>query len=287
MWQMRGMLALLAGVSVLAPAFGESIEIPNFSFESPPVVRDKQNPFGALPFLDDWDESAVGLADEFDQNTGVFLNSDAPSPDRITNAHLDRLAFISSLIGNDLRQELVATFQPGWSYDLTVGVATSLVFPVGSTEELEVALYYVDGGMEHVIASTTVAGGMVNTISLIDVSVNVPPVGAEDPWAGRPIGILIRPSVDDPDDSDSEGFWDADFVRLVATDSATPIVGDFDGDGDVDLSDIAALQRCFGPVVGFSACNRFDADGNLEIDGLDLPTILDALDGPGIPTDDF
>jgi len=207
---------------VAAPAAGEPVTVPNFSFESPPVMRDEQNPFGALPFIDDWDETAVGPADELDQNTGVFLNTDAPAPDHITNSHLDRLAFISSLIGNDVRQELSATFTPGWTYELTVAVATSFTFPVGAGEELEIALFYFDGGVEQVIASTLVAGSEVNATSLIDVTVSLPPVDADAPWADQPIGILIRPSTTDADDSLGEGFWDADHVRLEATDARIP-----------------------------------------------------------------
>jgi len=206
-----------------ASAFAAPIPVPNFSFESPPVERNEKNPFGALPFLDDWDETAVGLGDEDDQNTGVFLNTDSPAPDHVTNSHLDRLAFISSLIGNDLRQELVTFFEPGTSYTFTVGVATSFTFPVGATEELEIALFYFDGGVEQVIASNTISGSAVNTTSLVDVTVATPVVELTDEWANQPIGVLIRPLPTDPDDSAGEGFWDADFVRLERSQAAPAI----------------------------------------------------------------
>lgn len=205
---------------VLAAAVGAAaqagpIAVSNFSFESPAVVRDTQNPFGALPFIDDWDETTVGLHDEFDQNTGVFINTDPTSPDYITNAHLERLAFVSSLVGNDLRQELAASFVPGAAYSLTVAVGKSFTFPVGDDEELEIALYYLDGNTEHVVGSTRILGMELGTTELTDFQVNVGPVDASDPWAGHRIGVLIRPWLDDVDDELGEGFWNIDNVRVV------------------------------------------------------------------------
>lgn len=254
MLHFRKTLAVSGALSALV--LGDPIPVPNFSFESPPVVRDEKNPFGALPFLDDWDETAIGLTDEFDQNTGVFLNTDPPSPDRITNAHLERLAFISSLIGNDLRQELVQKFEPGRSYTLTVGVAHSLNFPVGATEGLEVALFYFDGGSEQVIASSTVTGSGASNTALTDVVVNLSEVSMTDPWADKPIGILIRPAVNDPDDGDGEGFWDADNVRLDATGIHIPTVS-FWGLAIVCLSLLCAGtilvgRNAVGPVANAS-----------------------------------
>ena len=215
----RLMIVLL---TISASAAGEAITVPNFSFELPPVVRDEQNPFGALPFLDDWDETAVGLADEFDQNTGVFLNTDPQSPDHITNPHLDRLAFVSSLVGNDLRQALTSNFAYGLSYQFTVAVGTSLTFPVGLTEELEVALFYFNGGVEQIIGSTFVSGSEVNATSLIDVTVSIPAVLQNNAWVNQPIGVLVRPVVDDPNDADGEGFWNVDHARLEAIDAQLP-----------------------------------------------------------------
>lgn len=213
------MLAIRKSAIVLfaltAVASAAPINVPNFSFESPAVVRDMDNPFGALPFIDDWDETAVGDADEFDQNSGVFLNTDPMSPDFITNAHLERLAFVSSLVGNDLRQQLVASYIPGQPYSLTVAAGTSAMFPVGSTEELEIALTYLNAGVEQVIGSTRVLGSQVGATALSDFSLSIPPVDPTDAWANQPIGILIRPAIDDVSDLDGEGFWNLDNVRLV------------------------------------------------------------------------
>jgi hypothetical protein len=196
------------------PAFAGTVFVPNASFEMPPVEINRKNPFGALPFIDVWDETDIGPGDEMDQNTGVFRNVPPRSAGHIENAHLDRLAFISSLIGNDIRQALPVNFVPGEAYSLTVGVATSLTFPVGSSEQLEIALFYFDGGSEQIVASTFVSGSQVSSTSLVDATVNLPAVDPGDPWAGEPVGILIRPAITDPDDRTGEGFWDVDNVRL-------------------------------------------------------------------------
>lgn len=198
-----------------ATASAGPITVPNFSFESPAVLRDMDNPFGALPFLDDWDENAPGPADEFDQNTGVFLNTDSSSADHITNADQQRLAFVSSLIGNDLRQQLVASYIPGQPYSLTVAAGTSAMFAVGSTEELEIALTYLNGGVEQIIGSTRILGSQVGATTLGDFTLSISPVAPGDAWANQPIGILIRPATDDVSDLDGEGFWNLDNVRVV------------------------------------------------------------------------
>jgi len=272
-------LSLLLFASTAAAA--EPIDVPNFSFEAPPVTRDAENPFGALPWIDDWDETAIGPDDEMDQNTGVFLNTGPLDPTYIANAHLDRLAFISSLVGNDLRQELTAAFAPGRHYRLTVGVCKSLYFAVGADEELEIALFYFDGGVEHVVASSFVAGSQVGSNLLLDVTTITRVVDVNDPWASRPIGILIRPRVDDPDDTTGEGFWDADNVRL---ESFPPPVGDLDGDGDVDRSDLDAFNSCVtGPEVRTLTpeCEKADLDKDGDADQSDFGLLQANLNRPG------
>lgn len=263
------MLALVAGVRA------DPIPIPNHSFELPTVSRNVKNPFGALPLIADWDENGIGSGDELNQDTGVFLNTDVSEPDHVSNANQRQLAFLSTLIGNAIRQALLDEFVPGRSYTLTAAVATSLTFPAGETEQLEIALVYFASGGEHVIASTFVAGSQVNPNTLIDVSVTTPAVQPDDPWSGLPIGILIRPSVVDPDDEEGEGFWDVDNVRLEVDPplfdlhdaalfidcmpgpaestpgpSCTPEEFDrvkLDADGDVDLIDFAEFQTLFWP----------------------------------------
>jgi hypothetical protein len=270
-------LLLIASTATAA----EPIDVPNFSFESPPVVRDEQNPFGALPWIDDWDETAIGPDDEMEQNTGVFLNTGPTDPTYIANPHLDRLAFISSLLGNDLRQEVTGVFAPGRHFRLTVGVCKSLYFAVADDEKLEIALYYVDNGVEHIVASSFVAGSQVGSNLLVDVTTITRQVDTNDTWANRPIGILIRPAVDDPDDTTGEGFWDADYVRL---ESYPPQAGDLDGDGDVDSSDLSAFNSCVtGPDVRLLTpeCEKADLDDDGDADQSDFGLLQVNLNRPG------
>jgi len=267
------LLSLLLLFPVMATA--EPIVIPNFSFEKPPVTRDGLNPFGALPFIDEWDETNVGLLDEWDQDTGNFINTDAGEPDHITNLDLLRAAFVSSLTGNAIRQDLPHAYLPGRSYRFTIAVGKSFTFPVGDTEQLEIALFYFDPRVEEIVASTFVSGAMVNSTTVTDFSVTSAIVEEGDAWAGRPIGILVRPYTLDPDDDTGEGFWNLDYARL---DELTPPNADGDGDGDVDLVDLAMIENCLSEVD--AACATFDLNSDLAIDLDDLLLFLDDLGGP-------
>lgn len=255
-----------SGLILGAVASAVPIPIPNASFEAPPVSRNVKNPFGALPVIADWDETSVGPGDEFHQDTGVFLNTDPGEPDHINNAHLRQLAFISTLKGNAIRQELGGTFTPGRMYTLTVGVAKSLTFPAGDPEELEIALFYFVGSVEQIVASTFVKGSQVSPTLLVDFAVTTPVVEADDAWAGENIGVLIRPSNSDPDDEADEGFWDADNVRLD------------DSPAGHTLADVAIFTGCMaGPDVSSPPANctsdafeLFDFDADSDIDLFDF-----------------
>ena len=66
--------------------------------------------------------------------------------------------------------------------------------------------------------------------------------------------------------------------------------GDANGDGDVDLEDFAALQRCltFGDVGATVApeCRCLDFDGGGAIDSVDLERFAGCASGPDIPAND-
>ncbi len=62
--------------------------------------------------------------------------------------------------------------------------------------------------------------------------------------------------------------------------------GDFDADGDVDLDDFAALQKCLtGPFVGVSdpACLIADLDADGDVDFADVSRFVNCVSGPGMP----
>ena len=91
------------------------------------------------------------------------------------------------------------------------------------------------------------------------------------------VGFGINNS-SDPIYFDSIGFD----VVLIAQEAFVPD-GDFDGDGEVDLRDCAALQECFtgpGPQVLGLGCDVFDFDFDEDVDGDDYAAFADRLTGP-------
>jgi hypothetical protein len=55
---------------------------------------------------------------------------------------------------------------------------------------------------------------------------------------------------------------------------------DIDYDDDIDLFDLAAMQRCFGNDVSTNGCYRFDVDENGAFDAADWDTIAPLATGP-------
>jgi hypothetical protein len=71
-------------------------------------------------------------------------------------------------------------------------------------------------------------------------------------------------------------------VVLIAQ-AAPSVDGDVDRDGDVDLVDFAAYQRCFtgpGPATLGPSCDLFDFDFDLDVDLTDYRALATRLTGP-------
>ncbi len=238
-----GAVMWIGSVAVAAVEAG-TIPIENASFEAPFVGP---NGFGALPFVDGWLETDVDT--EGSANTGVFANTPEGSPDRLENADGNQLAFLGSQQGNALAQDLGVVYEAGCDYRLTVGVGISSMFPPSSVEPadaVELAFYYLDGPDAVDIATQTAEATGLSSIQLQDLSLDLPVVEPNDPWAGRPIGIAIRAT------GNAGGFWDLDNVRLADSKPVeVPMVNSSFESPTVDPNAFAAL-----PVV----------DGWIELD---------------------
>jgi len=113
----------------------------------------------------------------------------------------------------DATRDFNATFEPGKSYHLTVGIiGTGGGMLQGAS--LELSLYYRNGSNNVPVAVTSVSNTPTvfsNNTHLIDFGVHVPVVRRDDPWANQHIGIEFLSTVS----SNLEGgYWDLDNVRL-------------------------------------------------------------------------
>lgn len=174
---------------------------------------------------EDYDETGGFL---WDQLTGLFKNPAVGAVDRIDNCDGDQAAWMFAVPGVALFQdfdatdaghpqpahEFSATYSPGKSYRLTIGV----IGGGGRMAEgvtLELAFYYRDpNGLPVVIQQETVTNTrerFPNNTHLVDSSLLLTKVRPEDPWAGRHIGVRMLSTVS-PDAQG--GYWDLDNLRL-------------------------------------------------------------------------
>jgi hypothetical protein len=192
----------------------------NSSFESP------ETDFAAPP-MDGWQKAPQPLwytdptgTFPWEALMGQFLNTTNGSPDHIDNVDGKQAAYLFASPDVAIFQECNstgggdATFEPGKSYTLTVGV---LGGGGGMTNgaTLELGFYYRDASSNQVtVAATTITNTSdlfpINT-HLTDFAVQVPTVRAGDPWAGKLIGIQLTSTVGF---DKMGGYWDVDNVRL-------------------------------------------------------------------------
>lgn len=221
------MAALWAGA--LAGSSGQTIPVPNGSFESPATdfVSTRIDHWQETGRPPDYDEGGGFF---WDQLTGVFRNTAPGLPDHIDNCDGLQAAYFFALpgVGLFLDHDSVdwndpepsgafdARFEAGKAYTLTFGVVAG----GGNMREgvaFEAALYYRDAGTNQVtVAATNVVftrAAFPTRTTLTDVTLRTPVVRPEDAWAGRHIGIRFLSTVSD---AMKGGYWDLDHVRLVA-----------------------------------------------------------------------
>lgn len=233
----RSLATALAIATLMAAAVlqADPIPVPNGSFESQSGAG---QPFGVNINVDSWQKPPnpgypEGNGFFWVQSAGVFVGTAPTSPNPYSNLVGSQAAYVLAMPGAGLFQDdqttdwsgsmngLSATYQPGNSYQLTLGV-----FGKGMPENaasLQLSLYYRDGANRITIGSPTsivfnsTTFNPAGPFTLADYSVNVPVVQATDAWAGKNIGISILAAT-----GDGNGYWDMDNVRLA---SAVPEPG--------------------------------------------------------------
>lgn len=205
----------------------ETLFVPNGSFEAPPTefVDTRIDAWQKTPKPDWYDESG-GFT--WDQLSGVFLNTAPTNATHIDNIHGQQALYLfavpqvgifqdySSVSGTNSTpsREFSARFEPGKSYQLTVGVVSG---GGGMTNgaSLLMGLYYRDAANNIVpVAGTNIVftpEAFPNVTHLIDYQVRTLAVQAGDPWAGQFIGVHFLSTVDP---ALAGGYWDLDNVRL-------------------------------------------------------------------------
>ena len=211
----KWVLSLWIGVALVNSGSAQSILVPNGSFESPTPPQG----FPATPQIDIWQKTAqpVGVplpnGITWDQLSGVFPNTPPSSLSHIDNVTESQAAYLFAIPGVGLSQTLTATFEVGKSYALSMGVLGGGGISEGSSLQLD--LFYLDGA--NAMASVAVApitfttADFPNSTHLLDFQALSATVGANDPWAGKQIGVRLLSTF-----GTGSGYWDVDNVRLFA-----------------------------------------------------------------------
>lgn len=226
-----GVAALMTWIGSLR---GETIPIPNGSFESPTAVFVDLN-------IDSWQKSpkpdgyVEGGGFLWTQLTGIFKNTPPGNFDHIDNCDGNQAIWMFAVPKAGLFQDynsrdwndaepthaFDARFEVGKSYKLTVGVI-AMGGGMSNGATTEISLYYRDpAGNMATVAATTVTNLPTifsNRTHLIDFDVSVPIVQATDPWATQNIGVQILSTVST---NLQGGYWDFDNVRLSSNQAPT------------------------------------------------------------------
>jgi hypothetical protein len=219
---------LAAGVVWSAGVQAATIVVPNGSFESPATtnVDLRIDAWEKTPKPFWWDEATYGA---WDNLVGAFTNVPPGDPRYIDNCEGGQAIWIFSNPEAGLFQDYDSIdwahstpthafntrYEPGKSYQLTVGLLVGIAFPMAEGATLQLSLYYRDAASNRVTVAATIvtntATAFSNGTHLVDFQVNVPPVKSSDEWAGKHIGIqllsTVRPDL-------AGGYWDVDNVRL-------------------------------------------------------------------------
>jgi hypothetical protein len=232
-----GLAAVMIAALSLPFAWAGAISIPNNSFESPATsyVSINIDSWQKSP-KPDWYQETGGYM--WTQLTGIFKNTPTNDPSHIDNCDgnqalwlfvVPEVALFQDYDSTDWHNlppnhQFNATFTPGKSYHLTVGViGTGGGMMPGAT--LELSLYYRDAASNQIpVAVTTLTNDpsvFSNNTHLVDCHVDSATVKPGDPWAGQHIGVQFKSTVTT---NLQGGYWDLDNARLVEGPAlATPV----------------------------------------------------------------
>lgn len=250
--------AVFTAAAVCASLQGESIPVPNGSFESPVTifVNTHVDLWQKTPKPADYDESG---GYQWEQLAGVFTNTPPANFDHIDNCDLGQAIYVFAVPQIGIFQDYNSTdwshtnalqlfdarFEPGKAYDLTVGVmggGGGMLEGVG----FDISLYYRDtNGTPATVAVTHITNSAAlfpSHTHLTDFTASLPVVRPTDPWAGQHAGILL---VSTATAENQGGYWDLDHVRLYSV--AQPILSPptTAADGGVSVSWTSDLGYLF------------------------------------------
>jgi hypothetical protein len=218
-----GGVVSLGLLATRAPASISPIPIGNNSFENPALTVEEQP--GALG-IPSWATVGNDPQSSMDLDAGIFVNTASSSPDSITNADGNQLAYLGTMDGNEFSQLLSSTFTPGVTYQLSVGLAVSQSFAPPTGDRLRIALYYLDGtNTRQLITQNDVVfnGTNLTSTALTYFQTANLMVSAGDPWNGKPIGVLM--TTPSPNLVNGYGYFDLDNVTLTPEPGALVLLG--------------------------------------------------------------
>jgi hypothetical protein len=209
------LMALSVAVGSLAGATLQAQVIPvsNASFETPTPPPG----FPATPQIDSWNKfpQPQGLplpgGVTWEQMSGVFPNTAPGASDHIDNVHGNQAAYLFSVPGVGVYQDLSATFTAGQAYNLSLGLIAGGGMQPGSS--LLFGLYYRDSANNPVPVGSTIvsysSAAFPNATHFNDYQLDLAAVQAGDAWAGKNIGVQIVSTA-----GMFDGYWDLDNLRL-------------------------------------------------------------------------
>lgn len=280
----RALLSSAASVVLLGVGSGtglaQQIAVPNGSFELPETNF-------ADPLMDAWQKSAQPAwytgGDEFpwEQLMGQFRNPDFGEDGHTVDMDGNQAAFMfaypevaifqdaieTTTTGDAPESGVNARFEAGKVYSLTVALRSG----GGGMKEgasFQIGFYYRDAeGAIVPVSSSTLTYEGTGVSPFLDFTATTDPVGAEDPWAGKPIGIRLASIVGF---ENLGGYWDLDNVRLQVEPSLVlQIVPEVGGGMRISLTGGAGEHEVLASSDPTLPLAEWTVIGTVEGDGSD------------------